>query len=131
LQNPLNERLLSPLEPLNREHRGNAKILEVPSDEETSVYGGHFGTVFILFAEICIDYLLQTIDYGLIFMNRTLRHVLHSTALLGDDRGSSMQADLAIHARKVDDVRGWFLDAFEGGPSGKLRKYRVRSSLCF
>jgi len=58
LQNPSNERLLSPLEPLNREHRGNAKILEVLSDEETSVYGGHFGTVFILFAEICIDYLL-------------------------------------------------------------------------
>lgn len=42
-----------------------------------------------------------------------------------------MQADLAIHARKVDDVRGWFLDAFEGGPSGRLRKYRVRSPLCF
>jgi len=64
-------------------------------------------------------------------MNRIPRHVLHSTALLGDDRGSSMQADLAIHARKVDDVRGWFLDAFEGGPSGRLRKYRVRSPLCF
>jgi len=64
-------------------------------------------------------------------MNRILRHVLRSTTLLGDDRGSSMQADLAIHARKVDDVRRWFLDAFEGGPSGKLRKYRVRSPLCF
>jgi len=64
-------------------------------------------------------------------MNRILRHALHSTALLGDDRGLSMQADLAIHARKVDDVRRWFLDAFEGGPSGKLRRYRVGNPLCF
>jgi len=58
LQNPLNERLLSPLEPLHQKQRGSAKIIEVLSDEETSVYEGHFGAVFILFAEICIDYLL-------------------------------------------------------------------------
>lgn len=36
------------------------------------------------------------------------------------------EADLAVHVRKVDDVRRWFNEAFEGGPSGKLKKYRVR-----
>lgn len=34
------------------------------------------------------------------------------------------ETDLAIHARKVDNVRRWFLEAFQEGPSGKLRKYR-------
>ncbi|KAK7689412.1 hypothetical protein QCA50_007204 [Cerrena zonata] len=31
---------------------------------------------------------------------------------------------LAVHKRKVQDVRQWLLEALEGGPSGKLRKYR-------
>ncbi|KAH9475883.1 Cell cycle checkpoint protein RAD17 [Psilocybe cubensis] len=34
------------------------------------------------------------------------------------------EAQLAVHARKVEDVRRWFDEAFEGGPSGKLTKYR-------
>ncbi|KAJ3772800.1 Rad17 cell cycle checkpoint protein-domain-containing protein [Lentinula raphanica] len=34
------------------------------------------------------------------------------------------EAELAVHVRKVDDVRNWLREAFEGGPSGKLRKYR-------
>ncbi|EGO29654.1 hypothetical protein SERLADRAFT_445435 [Serpula lacrymans var. lacrymans S7.9] len=34
------------------------------------------------------------------------------------------EADLAVHKRKVEDVRRWFIEAFEGGPSGKLKKYR-------
>jgi cell cycle checkpoint protein len=29
----------------------------------------------------------------------------------------------------VEDVRRWFVEAFEGGPSGKLRKYRVSRSI--
>lgn len=37
------------------------------------------------------------------------------------------KAELAVHKRKVEDVRRWLLEAFEGGPSGKLRKYRVRA----
>jgi hypothetical protein len=37
------------------------------------------------------------------------------------------EAELAVHKRKVEDIRRWFLEAFEGGPSGKLKKYRVRS----
>ena len=37
-----------------------------------------------------------------------------------------IQAELAVHKRKVEDVRRWLLEAFEGGPSAKLRKYRVR-----
>ena len=37
-----------------------------------------------------------------------------------------VQAELAVHKRKVEDVRRWLLEAFEGGPSAKLRKYRVR-----
>ena len=35
------------------------------------------------------------------------------------------KAGLAVHNRKVQDVRQWLLEAFEGGPSGKLRKHRV------
>ncbi|KAH9896590.1 Rad17 cell cycle checkpoint protein-domain-containing protein [Cubamyces lactineus] len=34
------------------------------------------------------------------------------------------EEDLAVHKRKVQDVRQWLLEAYEGGPSGKLRKYR-------
>ncbi|CAL1710781.1 unnamed protein product [Somion occarium] len=34
------------------------------------------------------------------------------------------EENLAVHRRKVQDVRQWFLEAFDGGPSGKLRKYR-------
>ncbi|KAI0794827.1 Rad17 cell cycle checkpoint protein-domain-containing protein [Abortiporus biennis] len=36
----------------------------------------------------------------------------------------SNEEELAVHARKVQDVRQWLLEAFEGGPTGKLRKYR-------
>ncbi|THH32320.1 hypothetical protein EUX98_g1842 [Antrodiella citrinella] len=31
---------------------------------------------------------------------------------------------LAVHVRKVQDIRQWLLEAFDGGPSGKLRNYR-------
>ncbi|KAG6861179.1 hypothetical protein C0995_002986 [Termitomyces sp. Mi166 len=34
------------------------------------------------------------------------------------------EAELAVHKRKVEDVRRWILEAFEGGPSGNLKKYR-------
>ncbi|KAF5381671.1 hypothetical protein D9615_005567 [Tricholomella constricta] len=34
------------------------------------------------------------------------------------------EAELAVHKRKVEDVRRWLQEAFEGGPSGALRKYR-------
>ncbi|KAJ8079450.1 RFC checkpoint protein Rad17 [Marasmius tenuissimus] len=34
------------------------------------------------------------------------------------------EGELAVHVRKVDDVRRWLDEAFDGGPSGKLRKYR-------
>ncbi|KIK82071.1 hypothetical protein PAXRUDRAFT_832422 [Paxillus rubicundulus Ve08.2h10] len=34
------------------------------------------------------------------------------------------EAELAVHKRKVEDVRRWLLEAFEGGPSAKLTKYR-------
>lgn len=35
------------------------------------------------------------------------------------------QGELAVHKKKVEDVRHWLDEAFTGGPSGKLRKYRV------
>ena len=35
------------------------------------------------------------------------------------------EGELAVHVRKVEDVRRWLNEAFEGGPSGKLKKYRV------
>ncbi|KAJ6617530.1 Rad17 cell cycle checkpoint protein-domain-containing protein [Mycena sp. CBHHK59/15] len=34
------------------------------------------------------------------------------------------EAELAVHVKKVQDVRQWLDEAFVGGPSGKLRKYR-------
>jgi len=34
------------------------------------------------------------------------------------------EEELAVHKRKVEDVRRWLIEAFDGGPSGKLRKYR-------
>ncbi|KAL0959331.1 hypothetical protein HGRIS_014592 [Hohenbuehelia grisea] len=36
----------------------------------------------------------------------------------------SSETELAVHPRKVEDVRHWIKEAFEGGPSGKLRRYR-------
>ncbi|KAF7318936.1 hypothetical protein HMN09_00229400 [Mycena chlorophos] len=33
--------------------------------------------------------------------------------------------ELAIHPKKVEDVRRWLTEALVGGPSGKLRKYRL------
>ncbi|KAG8216677.1 Rad17-domain-containing protein [Butyriboletus roseoflavus] len=55
------------------------------------------------------------------------------TRTLGNDEDNSLwvdkyepssEAELAVHKRKVEDVRRWLLEAFEGGPSAKLRKYR-------
>jgi hypothetical protein len=37
----------------------------------------------------------------------------------------AVQKTLAVHNKKVDDVRAWLDQAFTGGPTGKLRKYRV------
>ncbi|KAF7368901.1 Rad17-domain-containing protein [Mycena venus] len=34
------------------------------------------------------------------------------------------EAELAVHVKKVQDVRRWLDEALVGGPSGKLRKYR-------
>ncbi|EED82232.1 predicted protein [Postia placenta Mad-698-R] len=34
------------------------------------------------------------------------------------------QDDLAVHKRKVSDVRQWLLESFSGGPSGRLKQYR-------
>ncbi|THH00552.1 hypothetical protein EW145_g7063 [Phellinidium pouzarii] len=34
------------------------------------------------------------------------------------------ETEVAVHKRKVEDVRQWFQEAFEGGPTGKLKKYR-------
>ncbi|KAG8943249.1 Cell cycle checkpoint protein rad17 [Tulasnella sp. 424] len=34
------------------------------------------------------------------------------------------EEDLAVHKRKVEDVRRWLVDALDGGPGGKMKKYR-------
>ncbi|KAF9261419.1 Rad17-domain-containing protein [Marasmius fiardii PR-910] len=34
------------------------------------------------------------------------------------------EGELAVHVRKVEDVRRWLDEAFEGGPTGKLKRYR-------
>ncbi|KAI0689660.1 Rad17 cell cycle checkpoint protein-domain-containing protein [Cytidiella melzeri] len=45
-------------------------------------------------------------------------------ALWVDTHEPATEAELAVHVRKVKDVRQWLLEALNGGPSGKLRKYR-------
>ncbi|CAE7143696.1 unnamed protein product [Rhizoctonia solani] len=40
------------------------------------------------------------------------------------DDGGSLWETLAVHPRKVEDVRRWLGEALTGGPTGKLRKYR-------
>ncbi|KAG6336985.1 hypothetical protein ID866_2086 [Astraeus odoratus] len=53
-----------------------------------------------------------------------------SSSYTADDRlwvdkyEPTTEMELAVHKRKVEDVRRWLLEAFEGGPSAKLRKYR-------
>jgi cell cycle checkpoint protein len=44
---------------------------------------------------------------------------------------TSRQEELAVHVRKVEDVRRWFTEAFGGVPMGKLKKYRVREHKTF
>ncbi|OSD07710.1 Rad17-domain-containing protein [Trametes coccinea BRFM310] len=34
------------------------------------------------------------------------------------------EEELAVHKRKIQDVKQWLIEAYDGGPSGKLRKYR-------
>ncbi|KAI0353325.1 hypothetical protein OH77DRAFT_1483691 [Trametes cingulata] len=34
------------------------------------------------------------------------------------------EEELAVHKRKLQDVKQWLSEAYEGGPSGKLKKYR-------
>ncbi|TFK47071.1 Rad17-domain-containing protein [Heliocybe sulcata] len=41
-----------------------------------------------------------------------------------DMYGPMDETDLAVHKRKVEDVRHWLSEASDGGSSGKLRKYR-------
>ncbi|EIW56046.1 Rad17-domain-containing protein [Trametes versicolor FP-101664 SS1] len=56
--------------------------------------------------------------------------VPYPSADIGDDslwvdRYEPMnEGDLAVHKRKIQDVRQWLLEAADGGPSGKLKKYR-------
>ncbi|OCH87008.1 P-loop containing nucleoside triphosphate hydrolase protein [Obba rivulosa] len=41
-----------------------------------------------------------------------------------DKYGPTSEEDLAVHKKKVQDVRQWLLEAFQGGLNGKLKKYR-------
>ncbi|KAF8811191.1 hypothetical protein BYT27DRAFT_7221588 [Phlegmacium glaucopus] len=45
-------------------------------------------------------------------------------ALWMDKYEPTTEAELAVHVRKVGDVRRWLTEAFDGGPLGKLKKYR-------
>jgi hypothetical protein len=69
------------------------------------------------------------IDFGWISTSRPQRYVSLSSVCraLRDSTRNFTKADLAVHKRKVEDVRRWLLEAFEGGPSGKLKRYRVCS----
>ncbi|KAG9078403.1 Cell cycle checkpoint protein rad17, partial [Ceratobasidium sp. UAMH 11750] len=45
-------------------------------------------------------------------------------ALWVDMHAPTTQDTLAVHPRKVEDVRRWLNEAVTGGPTGKLRRYR-------
>ncbi|KAH8096805.1 Rad17 cell cycle checkpoint protein-domain-containing protein [Cristinia sonorae] len=49
---------------------------------------------------------------------------VHDTQMWVDMYEPLTEETLAVHVRKVQDIRQWLQEAFEGGPSGKLRKYR-------
>ncbi|KAI0916087.1 hypothetical protein AcV7_007186 [Taiwanofungus camphoratus] len=55
-------------------------------------------------------------------VSRTL--VDHDDRMWVDRYEPTTEEDLVVHKRKVQDVRQWLLEAFNGGPSGKLTKYR-------
>ncbi|KAI1798450.1 P-loop containing nucleoside triphosphate hydrolase protein [Ganoderma leucocontextum] len=46
------------------------------------------------------------------------------TRLWVDRHEPTSEEDLAVHKRKVQDVRHWLLEALGNDPSGKLKKYR-------
>ncbi|TCD62712.1 Cell cycle checkpoint protein rad17 [Steccherinum ochraceum] len=48
----------------------------------------------------------------------------HEERMWVDMYEPTSEESLAVHVRKVQDIRQWLMEAFEGGPSGKLRKYR-------
>ncbi|RDB30728.1 Cell cycle checkpoint protein RAD17 [Hypsizygus marmoreus] len=61
------------------------------------------------------------------------KHSIKTVTALDDEQDDRMwvdiyepttEAELAVHKKKVEDVRRWLTEAFEGGPSGKLKKYR-------
>ncbi|KAE9384363.1 hypothetical protein BT96DRAFT_1008154 [Gymnopus androsaceus JB14] len=56
-------------------------------------------------------------------MNRCQRWPSSSLLLL--KKVHRFQEDLAVHVRKIENVPTWLQEALNGGPSGKLRKYRV------
>ncbi|EJD07726.1 P-loop containing nucleoside triphosphate hydrolase protein [Fomitiporia mediterranea MF3/22] len=48
----------------------------------------------------------------------------HDDRLWIDVYEPQSEAELAVHKKKVEDVRRWLQEAFEGGNMGKLKKYR-------
>ncbi|KAJ6460973.1 Rad17 cell cycle checkpoint protein-domain-containing protein [Mycena sanguinolenta] len=58
------------------------------------------------------------------------KEILKSVVDVEDDRlwvdiyEPTTEAELAVHVKKVQDVRRWFDEALVGGPAGTLRKYR-------
>ncbi|KAE9402184.1 hypothetical protein BT96DRAFT_1017761 [Gymnopus androsaceus JB14] len=54
-------------------------------------------------------------------MNRCQRAFIFSSLA---KESSPIQEDLAVHVRKIENVPTWLQEALNGGPSGKLRKYR-------
>ncbi|KAF8588611.1 Rad17-domain-containing protein [Ramaria rubella] len=51
-------------------------------------------------------------------------YVIFLDALWVDKYEPQREAELAVHQKKVADVRHWLIEAFEGGPTGILKKYR-------
>ncbi|KAH9923879.1 Rad17 cell cycle checkpoint protein-domain-containing protein, partial [Fomitopsis serialis] len=56
--------------------------------------------------------------------------ILHNKSTVGYDRlwvdryEPTTEGELAVNKRKIQDARQWLLEALDGGPSGKLSKYR-------
>ncbi|KAG6865361.1 hypothetical protein C0991_003213 [Blastosporella zonata] len=91
-------------------HKGKAKVSAKKVSYAESSLGDNTG-----------EKLVVTPAWSLIYL------VLVDDRMWVDIYEPTTEAEIAVHKRKVEDVRRWFHEAFEGGPSGHLKKYRVSS----
>ncbi|KAG6379990.1 Rad17 cell cycle checkpoint protein-domain-containing protein [Boletus reticuloceps] len=138
-----NQRKPKPLKTLKLARRDSSDALEPPTKKYHAGFALSNPPVFDLTKE---DTIMPSGSQGSASSSRMAKPVRQSQRPSVDVKGKSKEtrtpvddeddrlwvdkyeptseAELAVHKRKVEDVRRWLLEAFEGGPSAKLRKYR-------